>query len=65
MQRIDAALAAAKRNGIRAGMHTMSAAYANEMIDKGFDLVTLSSDFRHMMASASAMLSDVNLRDRD
>ena len=65
MERIDAILEGTKRNGIKAAIHTMSAAYANEMIDKGFDLVTLSSDFRHMMASASAMLSDVNLRDRD
>lgn len=65
MERIDAALAAAKKHGIRAGMHTMSAAYANEMIDKGFDLVTLSSDFRHLMASAAAMLSDINLPDRE
>jgi 4-hydroxy-2-oxoheptanedioate aldolase len=65
MKAIDAALAAAKRHGIRAGMHTMSAAYANEMIDKGFDLITLSSDFRHMMASAAAMLSDVDLHKRN
>lgn len=65
MRRIDATLEGAQRNGIKAGIHTMSVAYANEMIDKGFDLVTLSSDFRHMMASAAAMLSDVNIRDKD
>ncbi len=65
MKAIDAALGAAKRHGIRAGMHTMSSAYANEMIDKGFDLITLSSDFRHMMAAASGMLSDINLPDRE
>ena len=35
------------------------------MIDKGFDLITLSSDFRHMMAAASGMLSDINLPDRE
>ena len=39
----------------------MTAAYANEMVKKGFDLVTLSSDFRLMMASAATILSDVNL----
>lgn len=65
MERIDAILERAQKHGVKAGIHTLSTAYANEMIDKGFDLVTLSSDFRHMMASASAMLSDVNLRDRD
>jgi hypothetical protein len=31
------------------------------MVEKGFDLVTLSSDFRLMLASAAAILSDVNL----
>ena len=64
MERIDAALAATKRHGIKAGIHTMTAAYANEMVEKGFDLVTLSSDFRLMLASASAILSDVNLGGR-
>jgi hypothetical protein len=34
------------------------------MVEKGFDLVTLSSDFRLMLASASAILSDVNLGGR-
>ena len=62
MERIDATLAAARRHGIKAGIHTMTAAYANEMVEKGFDLVTLSSDFRLMMASAAAILSDVNPR---
>ena len=65
MKRIDATLEGAHRNGVKAGIHTMSVAYASEMIDKGFDLVTLSSDFRHMMASASAMLADVTMRDKD
>jgi len=64
MERIDATLAATKRHGIKAGIHTMTAAYANEMVEKGFDLVTLSSDFRLMLAGASAILSDVNLGGR-
>jgi 4-hydroxy-2-oxoheptanedioate aldolase len=61
MERIDATLAATKRHGIRSGIHTMTADYANEMIEKGFDLVTLSSEFRLMMAAATDILSDVNL----
>ena len=56
MEQIDAILAGAKRNGLRAGIHALSAEYAVEMAEKGFDLVTLSSEFRHMMAGASAML---------
>lgn len=65
VERIETILEGAKRNGVKAGIHTMSAVYANEMIDKGFDLVTLSSDFRLMMASAGAILADVKTRNRD
>ena len=54
---IDAILAGAKRGGIRAGIHTFSAEYANAMIDKGFDLVTVSSDYRHMLARAGEALA--------
>ena len=64
MERIDATLEAAHRNGIRAGIHTMTPEYANEMIGKGFDLVTLSSDFRLMMSAASKILSDVEIPGR-
>lgn len=60
MERIDATLEATKRHGIKAGIHTMTAAYAAEMVAKGFDLVTLSSDFRLMMAAAGDILSDFN-----
>ncbi len=60
-ERIDQTLAVAHANGIKAGIHCMSADYANEMVDKGFDLVTLSSEFRHMMASANAMLAATKL----
>lgn len=62
MERIDAILSAAKRHGIRAGIHALSAEYAGEMIEKGFDLVTLSADYRHMMAAASRMLGALRER---
>jgi len=61
MECIDQTLEAAHRHGIKAGIHAMSAEYANEMVVKGFDLVTLSSDFRHMMGSANAMLAATKL----
>lgn len=62
MEMIDAVLAAARRRGLRTGIHALSAGYAGDMIAKGFDLVTLSSDLRHMMAAASAMLAEFRAR---
>ncbi len=59
MKRIDTILAAAKRNGVKAGIHALTAKYAEEMIARGFDLVTLSNELRHMMAGASAMLNEL------
>jgi 4-hydroxy-2-oxoheptanedioate aldolase len=43
---IDRILAASKRHGVKAGIHTGSVAYAKAMIAKGFDLVTVLSDNR-------------------
>lgn len=37
-------VAAAKKHGIKAGLHNASSAYAKEMIDLGFDFVTAGSD---------------------
>lgn len=41
-------LAAARRHGIKAGIHTGSAAYAKRMVEMGFDFVTLMSDARFL-----------------
>ena len=57
MAAIEAILAGAKRHGVKAAIHTVSAKYANLMIAKGFDLVTLSNDYRHMSAKAGEMLA--------
>ena len=38
----------AKKNKIVAGIHNMSADYAQKMINKGFQLVTVGSDQRFM-----------------
>ena len=51
-----------ERHGVKAAIHTLSAEYANTMIDKGFDLVTLSNDYRHMVSRASEVLSQVKQR---
>jgi 4-hydroxy-2-oxoheptanedioate aldolase len=44
MEAVDRILAAAHRAGLRAGMHCAGAAYARAMVEKGFDLVTVTSD---------------------
>jgi 4-hydroxy-2-oxoheptanedioate aldolase len=44
MAAVDEILAAAKQSGLKAGMHCTSAEYAKEMIAKGFDFVTVTSD---------------------
>ena len=64
MKRIEMTLKAAHHHGKKAGIHTMTAEYANEMIERGFDLVTLSSDFRHMIANAATMLEATNLNQK-
>ena len=54
---IDRILAAAKDNGLIAGIHNASGAYAYEMGQKGFDLVTVSNDTRLLASAASAAVS--------
>jgi 4-hydroxy-2-oxoheptanedioate aldolase len=44
MQAVDKILGAAKKAGLKAGMHCTSAEYAQAMIAKGFDFVTVISD---------------------
>jgi 4-hydroxy-2-oxoheptanedioate aldolase len=44
MAAVDRILAAAKNAGLRAGMHCSSAEYARQMVSKGFDFVTVTSD---------------------
>ena len=37
--------------GIRIGVHTNSVAYSKQMIERGFDLVTVGSDLRYLMGA--------------
>lgn len=46
----DRILGACKSAGIRTGVHTSSVAYAQQMIDRGFDLVTVGADMRWLMS---------------
>jgi 4-hydroxy-2-oxoheptanedioate aldolase len=52
-------LAAAKRHGIPAGIHTNSPKVAVEMIEQGFQLVSLQSDDRFLMSKAQEEVAAV------
>jgi 4-hydroxy-2-oxoheptanedioate aldolase len=54
VEAIRAILAAAKRAGVRAGIHCGGPDYAAKAIGWGFDLVTLSNDVRLLAGAASA-----------
>jgi 4-hydroxy-2-oxoheptanedioate aldolase len=54
---IDLILRKATEHRVIAGIHNASPDYAGRMIDKGFRLVTVSSDARLLVAGASAALS--------
>ena len=47
----DRIQAACKAAGIRVGVHTNSVAYSKQMIERGFDLVTVGSDLRYLMGA--------------
>jgi 4-hydroxy-2-oxoheptanedioate aldolase len=47
---VDRIRDAAKTAGIKAGMHCMEAAYARQMVERGFDFVTLGNDVRMLTA---------------
>lgn len=57
VEAIDRILAAAKDNGIAAGIHNASGAYACEMGEKGFDLVSVGNDTLLLAAAARAAVS--------
>jgi len=56
VEAIDAIAAAAKRNGIVAGIHNGTPEYARKMIAKGFQFVTIGSDSRFIAAGAKAVV---------
>ena len=59
IEAITQILAACKRHGVKAGIHTGSAANAKAMIAKGFDFVTILSEARILAQAASALVTDV------
>ena len=57
VEAIDMILAKAKEHGLRAGIHNGSAAYAQRMVAKGFDLVTIMSDARLLSKACQTELA--------
>ena len=45
-----------KKNNIFACIHNATPEYANKMIEKGFNLVTVSADLRAMAAGAKSIV---------
>ncbi len=50
MAAFDTILAACKAASVKAGVHTTSPAYAQQMIARGFDLVTIMGDVRYLLS---------------
>jgi 4-hydroxy-2-oxoheptanedioate aldolase len=46
----DKILAACKKAGVKAGVHTTSVAYSQQMLARGFDMVTVGADTRYLAA---------------
>ena len=57
---IDTILAACKKAGVIAGIHTASPVYARKMAEKGFQFITLSSDSGMLGAMAQSMIDQFN-----
>ena len=52
-------LKAAKKRNLLAGIHNGSTEYAQKMISKGFNLVTVGSDQRFMSAGAKTAIEKI------
>ena len=50
MAAFDRIIAACRASNIKVGVHTSSLAYAKQMVEKGFDLVTTGGDMRYLMS---------------
>ena len=55
----------ANEYGKIAGIHNGTTQYAKEMIDLGFKLVTISSDFRSMSAHAQSVIEDMKNKTKE
>lgn len=61
---IERILECAKAHGIAAGIHCMATAYAAEMVERGFDLVTIASDARLLASAAKTAVDEMRASPR-
>jgi 4-hydroxy-2-oxoheptanedioate aldolase len=59
VEALDTILAAARRHGKVAGLHTGSPAYARRMIEKGFQFVTVQTDAAYLETEARRVIEAV------
>jgi 4-hydroxy-2-oxoheptanedioate aldolase len=59
LEALDSVLAAARRHGKSAGLHTGTPAYARQMIGKGFQFVTVLNDAGFLEAEARRVVQAV------
>jgi 4-hydroxy-2-oxoheptanedioate aldolase len=59
VEALDTVLDAGRRHGKVTGLHTGSAAYARQMIEKGFQLVTVQTDAGYLEAEARRVVQAV------
>lgn len=59
MEALETVLAATKKHGVVAGIHTNSPDYALKMIEKGFQFVTVMTDTRLLASISSQIISAV------
>lgn len=59
LEAIDTIIGAAKRHGIYVGYHTGSVAYAQKMIDRGAQFVTIGSDGALLAAAAKQVVTEI------
>lgn len=62
---IAAVLAATKRRGVVAGIHTGSTQEAQRMVELGFRFVTVQSDLRYLTGAAQAVVTEMKQRRAD
>jgi 4-hydroxy-2-oxoheptanedioate aldolase len=60
---IDRILQTAKKNNLLAGIHCTAASYANQMLNKGFDLVTITNDNGLLAAAARSAIATARGQD--
>ncbi|MGB0385825.1 MAG: HpcH/HpaI aldolase family protein [Ardenticatenaceae bacterium] len=59
LEALDKIVAACQKHGVVAGIHTNSPAYALQMIEKGFQFITVMTDTRLLARAAREMITGV------